>query len=193
MAALIPACFRIALAVNLDTMDGYGNREAFAGNRAAPYFMAAFSLPDECAAVLKQNAPQLRIEAAAHKLQENPIAGCLILLEAEAHRLDADIDAVFYCDFRGDFPHAFGQSFVSIRFSNQADLIAHGNPHAGFDVVGDMHNKRLIYFERSIHDSRGYNNFRLLTNSARRGFQNLNCRLFKRGNGFHGKHTINNY
>ncbi len=55
--------------------DGYGNRKALSGNGAAPYFVAAFSLSDKYAAVLKQNAPQLRIKAVAHELQQKSCRG----------------------------------------------------------------------------------------------------------------------
>lgn len=153
--------------------DSYGNRKALSGNRAAPYFMAAFALPYKYAAVLKQNAPQLRIEAVAHELQGNPVAGGLVLLEADAHGLGANIDAVFRSNFLRDFPHALGQSFVGARFCNQANFIAHGNPHAGFGVVGYVHNKNLIGLKccnGSIHSSEGYNKFELLTNPVAQAY-----------------------
>lgn len=145
--------------------NGHGNGKALAGDRTFPYFMAAFSLPNEHAPVFEQDASQLWIKGVAHELQGNSVFGCLVLLKTDAHGIHAYINCIFCCNFRGDFPHAFSQTFVCFGFGSQSKFIAYGNPHAGFTVVAYFYNE-----ERSIHRSKAYNKFKLLTNAATQAY-----------------------
>lgn len=142
----------------------HGHGKSLTEEWVFPYFMTAFSLPDEYASIFEQNTSQSGINAAAHKLQRDPVFHCLILLKAYDHGVNAYINAIFCGNLRGDFPHTFGQVFVCFGFGSQSNFVAYGNPHAGFDIVAHFYNK-----ERGAHNSKDYSKFKLLTNSAMAG------------------------
>ncbi|TYP69670.1 hypothetical protein BCL69_11394 [Nitrosomonas communis] len=119
----------------------HGHGKSLTEEWVFPYFMTAFFLSGEYASIFEQNTSQSGINAAAHKLQRNPVFGCLILLKAYDHSVNTYINAIFCGNLRGDFPHAFGQIFVCLGFGSQSNFVAYGNPHAGFVVVTHFYNK----------------------------------------------------
>ena len=108
---------------------------------------------------------------ATHELNENPVTGCLVLLEDKTHRFYPYINSVFSGNFRGDFPHAFGQLFVGFGFCGQSDFVAYGNPHATFCIVDHVYNEFRINAVES-----GFCGMQHSRNSTSKIFVNLNKR-----------------
>ncbi|WP_456155007.1 hypothetical protein [Verminephrobacter eiseniae] len=117
--------------------DRHGNTETLLTERAEPYFMAALALPDEMTPMRQKNGTQSVIETSAHSCRLEPVKAKSRMPARRAWWNGK----VFSQHLRRNVIKPAHQCLVTPGLGNHPKVIALGNPHTGFGVMGYLNNE----------------------------------------------------